>query len=42
MAILKKYLEKTKVQEWGKVCHIDLAAGDTMHASLLGAVQDDA
>lgn len=41
VAVVKKYLENAKVEEWGKVRRVDSTEGDTMHASSLGIRRDD-
>ena len=33
---IKSHLCAAHVQQWGKLCHIDSEAGDTMHLSSLG------
>jgi hypothetical protein len=42
IAIVKRHLRASQIEEWGGIRRVDSSAGDTMRTSLLGASCDDA
>lgn len=39
--VVRRCLRTAQIEQWGKICHVDSEAGDTMRASSLGIKRDD-